>query len=207
MSVAATTAETFERGQDRPHERRMGEIAMWMFISTEATLFSLLFFAYIYLGLSQSHWPIGEDPKYKLALVLAAILIASSVTAHWAERGIRRNDTARLKIGLGLTVLLGALFIVVQIIEYRIHLQTLHPRDNAYGSMFYTITSFHFLHVVIGWLMLWFVFARSLASHFTAARHLAVKNVTTYWHFVDVVWLFVIAILYIAPQFYGPPLP
>jgi heme/copper-type cytochrome/quinol oxidase subunit 3 len=205
--MSAVVATELERAQERPHERRMGEIAMWMFIATEATLFALLFFAYIYLGLSQSHWPIGEDPKYKFALILAGILIASSITAHWGQLGIKRDDTARLKIGLGLTVLLGAVFIVVQIFEYRSHLQTLHPRDSSYGSMFYTITSFHFLHVVVGWLMLWFVFARALAGHFDGRHHLAVKNVTTYWHFVDVIWLFVVSILYIAPQFYGPPLP
>jgi heme/copper-type cytochrome/quinol oxidase subunit 3 len=206
MSAAAT--EILEHGgQSRPHERRMGEIAMWMFIATEATLFALLFFAYVYLGLSQPHWPVDEDPKFKFALILAGILIASSITAHWGQLGIRRNDTARLNAGLGLTVLLGALFIGVQILEYRAHLQTLHPRDSSYGSIFFTITSFHFLHVVVGWLMLWFVLARSLAGHFSASRHLAVKNVTTYWHFVDVIWLFVVAILYIAPQFYGPPLP
>jgi heme/copper-type cytochrome/quinol oxidase subunit 3 len=208
--ILATAAHRppLQRPAGRPHETLRGRWGMWLLIATEAMLFVFLFFAYFYLGLQAPRWPAAaEQPSLGYALPMLAILLASSAVLHWGELGIRRNDTARLKIGLGLTVLLGALFIVVQIFEYRSHLQTLHPRDSSYGSIFYTITSFHFLHVVVGWLMLWFVFARSLAGHFDAPRHLAVKNVTTYWHFVDLIWIFVVSILYIAPRFYGPPLP
>lgn len=205
MSVVAAD-RPLQRGPERARERRMGELGMWLFIATEATLFSLLFFAYIYLGLSQAHWPL-EDPRYGKALMLAGILIASSVTAYWGQRAVEHGRMWSFKLALGLTLALGVAFIGLQIFEYRGHLQTLHPRDNSYGSIFYTIVSFHFLHVAVGWLMLWYVFARAWAGHFSSERHLAVKNVITYWHFVDFIWLFVVAILYISPQLYGPRLP
>ncbi|MBN1239394.1 MAG: heme-copper oxidase subunit III, partial [Gammaproteobacteria bacterium] len=85
------------------------------------------------------------------------------------------------------------------------HLRTLTPEESAYGSIFYTITSFHFLHLVLGIFMLLFVLARAFAGHFDGRRHLAVKNATMYWHFVDIVWIFVVAILYLSPRFYAPP--
>jgi heme/copper-type cytochrome/quinol oxidase subunit 3 len=203
---AEALSHPVQRGPARPHERTMGEIAMWLFIATEGTLFALLFFSYVYLALSQPHWPIGEDPDYVLALILAGILILSSVTAWWGEHAIETaNNTFQLKVSLGVTLFLGAAFIGVQFMEYLSDLDKLHPRDNSYGSIFYTIVSFHFMHVLVGWLMLWFAFIRSLAGHFSKERHLAVKNITNYWHFVDVIWLFVVAIVFIAPQFYGPP--
>jgi heme/copper-type cytochrome/quinol oxidase subunit 3 len=205
MSAVVERAGAVQSVHRRPTEKRRGEIGMWLFIGTEAMLFALLFFAYFYLGASKPQWPLEEDPPYTLALVLLAILAISSGVAEWAKRGVAKDQTGRLKIGLGLTLLLGAAFIVVQIFEYRAHLPRLRPDDNAYGSIFYTITSVHFAHVLMGLGLLLFVFARALAGHFSAQRHVAVKNATVYWHFVDLVWIFVVAVIYLSPHFYAPP--
>jgi heme/copper-type cytochrome/quinol oxidase subunit 3 len=207
MSVAAERVPGIAASASaaRPTERRRGEIGMWSFIATEAMLFGLLFFAYFYLASGQSQWPPREDPPYALALVLLVLLLVSSGTAQWAKSGIERGNRTRLVAGLALTLLLSAAFIVVQAFEYRSHWRTLRPSDSAYGSIFYTITSFHFAHVLIGVLLLLFTLARALAGHFDAQRHLAVRNTVAYWHFVDLVWIFVVAILYLSPHWTAPP--
>jgi heme/copper-type cytochrome/quinol oxidase subunit 3 len=205
MSAVVEQSGAVQSIHRRPTETRRGEIGMWLFIGTEAMLFALLLFAYFYLGASKPQWPLEEDPPYSLALTLLAILVVSSAIAEWGKRGIAKNQTGRLKIGLGLTLLLGAAFIVVQIFEYRRHLKQLRPDENAYGSIFYAITSLHFAHVVLGLALLLFVFARALAGHFSSQRHVAVKNATLYWHFVDLVWIFVVAVVYLSPQLYAPP--
>lgn len=186
----------------RGHETRRGQWGMLLFIGTEATLFALLFFAYFYLGSTQPRWPPAERPSYWLALVLLAILAASSATAHWGQRGIERGSGARLGAGLALTLLLGVAFLAVQYVEYGEQLKRFTPTGSAYGSAFFTITSFHMAHLVLGWLMLAFVLARLAAGHFSRERHLAVKNAILYWHFVDVVWVGVVAVLYLSPQLF-----
>jgi heme/copper-type cytochrome/quinol oxidase subunit 3 len=205
MSAVIERPGAVQSTHRRPTEKRRGEIGMWLFIGTEAMLFALLFFGYFYLGASKPQWPLEEDPPFSLALWLLAILLASSVVAEWAKRGVAKDRTGRLKIGLGATLLLGALFVVVQMFEYRRHLKLLRPDENAYGSIFYTITSVHFAHVIVGLCLLLFVFARALAGHFDSKRHVAVKNATIYWHFVDLIWIFVVAIVYLSPHFYAPP--
>jgi heme/copper-type cytochrome/quinol oxidase subunit 3 len=168
-------------------------------------LFVLLFFGYFYLAASKPHWPLEEDPPYTLALVLLGILVVSSGTAEWAKKGIVAGRRGQLQAGLGLTLLLSAAFIAVQAVEYANHLKKLRPSDSSYGSIFYTITSFHFLHVVVGVLLLAFALSRALAGHFDERRHVAVKNAVTYWHFVDLVWIVVVAIVYLSPHWTSPP--
>lgn len=203
MSDAALNAGTSTRL--RPVERGRGQWGMSLFIATEAMLFVLLFFAYFYLAASQPRWPLTEDPSFILALVLLAILLVSSFTAAWGKRGIEAGNSRRLNLGIGMTLILAVAFLIVQVFEYRHHLEKLTPTDSAYGSIFYTITTLHLAHVIGGFGLLAFVLARGLAGHFTGDRHLAADNAVLYWHFVDVVWLLVVAVLYVLPHFYGPP--
>jgi heme/copper-type cytochrome/quinol oxidase subunit 3 len=79
----------------------------------------------------------------------------------------------------------------------------LTPRSNAYGSIFYTITSLHGSHVAVGLMMLLFVQVRAWLGHFRAGNDVTVHNASMYWHFVDVVWLFVFTCLYLSPHWYG----
>jgi cytochrome c oxidase subunit III len=198
MPVRDTTDAT----AGRPRERGRARWGMALFIATEAMLFGLLFFAYFYLGSSQPRWP-PEDPPLFYALILLGVLIMSSVTVDWGQRGLERGNLSRLHWGLGATIVLAVAFLVIQFFEYRAHLKVLTPFDSAYGSLFYTITTFHLTHVVVGLLMLCFAFALGLAGHFDRTRTATVKNVTYYWHFVDIVWVLVVSILYVAPHLYG----
>lgn len=186
----------------RPLDRLRGKWGMWLFIATEAMLFALLFFSYFYLGAHRPEWPAEEDPKYKLALLMLAVLLTSSAVLYWGERAVKKGALGQLQICLGGTILLGIGFLVISSVEYANHLKVLTPRSNAYGSIFYAITSLHAAHLILGLMMLIFVLARALAGHFDAHRHLAVKNAALYWHFVDVIWVCVVAILYLSPRLY-----
>lgn len=203
MSASSEHLRHADPSFSRPAERERPLWAMALFIATEAMLFVMLFFAYFYLAGSKPNWPLHEDPSYTKALIMLGVLLLSSGVAHWGQKGIERGDNFTLQLGLVITLALGGAFIYITYQEYAAHLKKLTPWENAYGSIFYTITSLHFLHLVLGLLMLTFVLLRSFAGHFNEHRHAAVKNAVRYWHFVDLVWLFVVGILYLSPQFYG----
>lgn len=173
---------------------------MVLFIVTEACLFVLLFFSYFYLGhLSRGPWP-PEPPKLALALVMLVVLIASSGILHWGELAERRGSTFLARVAVALTAVLGLIFIALQAAEYREHLKTLRPTSNAYGSIFYTITSFHGLHLLLGLLMLGYVLALPEIGPAQKPPHRSLTNAALYWHFVDAVWVVIVALLYLAPN-------
>lgn len=173
---------------------------MVLLIVTEASLFVYLLFSYFYLGsMARGPWPPSGLPELRLALPNTGVLLLSSGTMWWAESGIRRGDETRLRLGLLLTLMLGAGFLGIQVIEY--HHQAFTPATSAYGSLFYTITGFHGAHVAVGLLMLAVVGLRARLGHFSSRHHLAVTNVSWYWHFVDAVWLAVFTSLYLSPRF------
>ena len=169
-------------------------------IATEAVLFACRFASYFFLWGTVAAFGAegGRYPPVTLTAPMTVILLASSVAMAWGERGIRRGDQARLRLGLGIAWLLGLAFLVMQGFEYSNRHTT--PQTSAYDSLFYTITGTHGLHVAVGLLMSLVVQLRAWLGHFDARRHLAVQNVALYWHFVDVVWLFVFSLLYVVPR-------
>ncbi len=184
--------------RDLPPDKSRGSWAMALTITTEALLFVSFFFAYFYVGRLEQYWP-THPPKLKLALILLAILLTSSGTIYAAEHLVKKGAHRAARALLLLTIGLGALFVVVQVFEYLDHLKEVTPRSNAYGSLFYVITSFHGLHVVAGLLMLIFV---ACLPHLDPpdSPHRPLHNAALYWHFVDVVWLFVVGLLYVLPH-------
>ncbi len=176
-----------------------GTWAMAMFIVTEATLFVCLFFAYFYLGHIAPVWP-PEPPELPLALAMLVLLLASSGVLHWGERRARQGLVGQARAATALTALMGAAFLGLQTIEYRQHLERLRPSSNAYGSIFYTITSIHAIHVGLGVLMLLFVVALPDITDAMRPPHRPLHNAAMYWHFVDLVWLVIVGLLYVAPN-------
>jgi cytochrome c oxidase subunit I+III len=167
-------------------------------VATEAAFFGYLLFSYYYLGsLSTNPWP-DVVPRIGLPAINTLVLISSSVAVWMAARGIRRNSNTRLVAWLGTAIVLGVVFISLQVVEYG--REKFSMTHDAYGSLFYTITGFHGAHVIVGLLMLVVVFIRAARGHFRAGRHEAITNVALYWHFVDVVWLAVFTSLYITPH-------
>lgn len=176
---------------------------VWL-IATEAMLFAALLASYFYIRYqSGAQWPPGgvEPPSLALPLLMSAILWSSSVPVHVAERGIRKGDQTALRFGLLAGFLLGATFLVLQVVvEYPEVATEFVPEDGAYASLFFTITGFHGVHVLVGLLFNAWTQVRAWRGAFSADRHLTVQNFTMYWHFVDIVWLFILSSLYLSPH-------
>jgi heme/copper-type cytochrome/quinol oxidase subunit 3 len=195
----ATAANPYVLPINPAERRNPGWWAMVLIITTEAMLFAYLLFAYFYLGsMSNTPWPPSGPPELKLVVPNTIILLASSGTMWWGESGIRQGSQLRLRLGMLVTLLLGAAFLVIQGIEYS--KKDFALQSNAYGSLFFTITGFHGAHVFVGLLFNVVVQIRAWLGHFTAERHLAVTNASMYWHFVDAVWLVVFTTLYLVPH-------
>jgi heme/copper-type cytochrome/quinol oxidase subunit 3 len=171
---------------------------MWCVLATEAALFAYLLFSYFYIA-AQAPAPFvdGGAPKLTVALPGTLILVAASLTVWWGERGIMRGHAGRLRIGIGATLVLGTIFVALQLHEWRG--KKFSVDKDAYGSLFFTITGFHMAHVVFGLLMLLVLLVWASLGYFDQRRHSAVSIGAIYWHFVTVVWLAVFATLYLTP--------
>jgi heme/copper-type cytochrome/quinol oxidase subunit 3 len=176
---------------------------VWL-IATEATLFAALIASYFYLRFRfGGDWPPGDiaAPELGLPLFMSVILLSSSIPVHIAEAGIKKGDQARLRWGLGLGFLLGAVFLVMTLaVEWPEQLKEFTPRTNVYGSLYFTITGFHAMHVLVGLALSSWTQVRAWKGAFSANKHVTVQNFAMYWHFVDVVWVFVLATVYMSPH-------
>ncbi|HEY8465406.1 MAG TPA: heme-copper oxidase subunit III [Solirubrobacterales bacterium] len=175
-------------------------LGILLFIVSEAMLFGAFFAAYFFIRVVANEGPWPPEP-YELPVAVAgvntAILVSSSFTIHWALESIRRNNRQGLLLGLGITWLLGATFLFIQINEY-IHIG-FSARDGAFGSIFYGLTGLHGAHVFVGLLLLTFANIRAWRGHFgpEPKKHLGVELPGIYWHFVDVMWIIVYVTIYI----------
>jgi cytochrome c oxidase subunit 3 len=134
------------------------------------------------------------DP-WGLPLVNTLILLTSGATVTWAHHSLLENDRSGLVWGLVLTVVLGVAFTACQAIEYA-HAGFSFP-GHIYGSTFFMATGFHGFHVIIGTLFLIVCLLRALAGQFTPKQHFGFEAAAWYWHFVDVVWLFLFSCIYV----------
>ena len=186
------------RGDSSALDRR--DLSWWgmaLFIATEATLFVYLIASYFYVGSSTPTWP-PLVPDIQLTGINTILLVLSSGSAIIADHSIKRGRIGLLQSWLVVTIVLGAVFLSLQMHEYLT--LDFHAQTDAYGSFFYLITGLHGAHVAAGLLMLLYVLVRAFAGHFDAVRHSAVRNAILYWHFVDIVWLFVFTTLYVLPR-------
>ncbi len=180
--------------------RATGWWAMIFVVFTEASLFAYLLFSYYYLAV-QPHlpgtFPQGGTPSLTLALPDTIILLLSSAAVAWAQFNIERNDKRYLVWGLGIAAMLGMIFVAIQYFEWVGKPFTL--ASTPYSSLYFTVTGFHVAHVVAGVFMLWSLFAWSAMGYFNRIRYAHIHIGALYWHFVDVVWLFVFFTFYITP--------
>ena len=180
------------------HHRNNGWWAMLFIILTEGALFVYLLFAYYYLAI-QPHaaWLPGGPPSLHLALPNTFILLASSLAAWWGEQGIRHGNNGRLSLGLLGALMLGIVFVLVQLMEW--HSKPFSFSSSSYSSLYFTITGFHMAHVVAGLLMLATLLLWSALGMFDRWRHAPISVGIIYWHFVDAVWLAVFLTFYVTP--------
>ena len=123
------------------------------------------------------------------------ILVTSSFTMHWALQSIKRNNRRGLQAGLVLTILLGAAFLLTQIIEYA-HVG-FNTSDGAFASVFFGLTGLHGAHVFVGLSLLTMAAVRAFRGHFSPEHHHGVELPGIYWHFVDVMWIVVYVTVYL----------
>jgi cytochrome c oxidase subunit 3 len=156
----------------------------------------------------EATWPLIKTPGgletqgmgwFGLPLVNTILLLTSSVTLHFAHLALEKNQRQKIKLFLGATIVLGVLFLLLQVEEYMHAYQDLNLRldSGIYGSTFFMLTGFHGMHVTLGTIMLIVVFFRVLKGHFTPTSHFGFQAASWYWHFVDVVWVLLFLFVYI----------
>ncbi|KKC41253.1 cytochrome B562 [Devosia epidermidihirudinis] len=184
---------------------------MMLFIASEVMVFFGFFWAYFdgffrfddieqyaRVAATGGHWPptgIELFDPFHLPLFNTLLLLTSGTTVTWAHHALLENDREGLKWGLILTVALGAVFTVVQGIEYSE--AGFSFAGDMYGATFFMATGLHGLHVLIGTIFLAVCLLRAYRGDFTPERHLGFEFAAWYWHFVDVVWLFLFASIYV----------
>jgi cytochrome c oxidase subunit 3 len=178
---------------------RWGMIA---FLGSEIATFGAVFMYYFFIRAGT--WPPGELPQLTGSLVIinTAILVASSLTLHWAHVAIRNEERRRFLLGLLATLVLGVVFIGGQVYEYYefiVH-SNFTVTSGVFGSAFFGLTGLHGLHVSLGGALLAVVTVRALAGQYSAERHVSVSTVSMYWHFVDVIWIFLVVVLYVGAE-------
>jgi len=176
-----------------------------LFIISEIFFFLSFFWAFFHSSLSPNieignSWPpsniIPFNP-FQIPLLNTIILISSGVTVTWAHHALLENNHSQTFQRLSLTIILGIYFTILQAYEYIIAPFTI--ADRIYGSTFFIATGFHGLHVIIGTIFLLICLVRHNNYHFSNSHHFGFEAAAWYWHFVDVVWLF----LYISIYWWG----
>ncbi len=201
MTTHAAAAHGGPAGQAEEGMNR-GMAGMVLFIASEIMLFAGLFAGYFYVRNQASVWPpLGTEVQIgkTLGAVLTVLLLSSGVVAHFGVISARAGNRAGLILGIGLAIVMGTVFIAGQSYEW-FHLmdEGLNAKTNVYGGTFFVMTGFHGAHVIAGLGLLWVVLARAFVNDFTPMRHLILDASVLYWHFVDIVWVFLYVILYLA---------
>lgn len=170
-------------------------------IVTEGSLFGYLLFTYFYLASqAEQHWPPEGLPELLIPGVNTVILLASSVFVWISERCIRRSMLLCSLVSMALAHILGVCFVAIQFNEWS--KLTYDMTSNLYGSLYFTITGFHMLHVIVGLVILMVLLLWIALGYFDRRRYAPVTIGGLYWHFVDAVWLFVFTTLYLTPYLY-----
>jgi cytochrome c oxidase subunit 3 len=181
------------------------KVAMVIFIISEIALFGGLFSSFIYAWVSLGQMPpVGTPegiPPLTLAFFLSIVLFSSSYTMQQAEHALDQKNEKKFLGWLILTIGLGALFLGGQAREWSelISHENFMLTTNSYGTFFYTITGFHGSHVIVGLILLLLTLFLALTRKLSSLNKDTVRILGYYWHFVDIVWVFVLSMIYIAP--------
>jgi len=178
------------------------KMGMILFICSEIMFFFSFFWCFFHISLAPSIWigsiwpPAGL--KYisflDIPLLNTVILLSSGISLTWSHRIFLNKKLIDAFNGLFITILWGLFFTYVQSWEYNSTTFTIN--DSVYGSIFFTLTGFHGFHVILGFSLLIVCLIRLLFKHFTAKQHVGFECSIWYWHFVDIVWLFLYFIVY-----------
>jgi cytochrome c oxidase subunit 3 len=198
-------------GDHKPVVMLHHRYGMILFIASEVMFFVAWFWAYFdgffnvdaaeqygRIAATGGHWPptgVELFDPFHLPLFNTLILLTSGTTVTWAHHALLHRDKKGLVWGLAITIALGILFSFVQVLEYSE--AGFSYSGNLYGATFFMSTGFHGFHVLIGTIFLIVCLVRAMRDEFTPEHHLGFEFAAWYWHFVDVVWLFLFASVYV----------
>jgi cytochrome c oxidase subunit 3 len=175
-------------------------LGMVIFLGSWAMMFGSLFFAYGMVRARSSAWPPPDLPELPVAVgaVNTVVLAFSSAILQLTVRNLRRGQSRFVAWGIAASTLLGAAFLAIQVSSWRRLLDDgLTPSGGPYPSVFYGLTCFHGLHVLIGIVALGWLTGNAFAGKYSAARFLPLRLWTLYWHFVGAVWLAMFLVVYV----------
>lgn len=174
-------------------------VGMALFLFNETVFFALLITAFIDYQASRTNNPSAAgslDPG--ITLIFTFFLLASSFTVWMADRSLDHSNHRGVIIWLVVTILFGGVFLVGQGMEYAKLLQNnVTISTNLFGTTFFTLTGFHGFHVLVGLIMLCILAGFAIKGDFRSGKSSAMSAISLYWHFVDVVWVFIFSIVYL----------
>jgi cytochrome c oxidase subunit 3 len=182
-----------------------GKFGIWLFLASEVMLFGALFSSYVLLRTGAPQWPpeggyaseILNDP---LATLNTAVLITSSITMVMAWASLKRDDLGKYKLYMASTVGLALVFLVVKYFEYTAKFHHGHfPSTDNFYAVYFTMTGLHGLHIIGGVVVNTYLLTAGTGLWFKDKEHFTnrVENAGLYWHFVDLVWIFLFPALYL----------
>jgi len=178
--------------------RGLGYWGVATLVASEAALFSYLLFAYYYIGATaQRGWLLENRPDLHLAVPNTILLLASSFVAWFGERGVLNQRRGQALVGVSGAFSMGIVFVVVQWFEWKA--KPFSIGTSSYASLYFVTTGFHIAHVLVGLIVLVALFVWTALDYFSPRRRLTVSAGVLYWHFVDIVWVFVFTTYYVTP--------
>ena len=176
-----------------------GKLGIWLFLASEVMLFGALFSSYIILRVGATEWPHGEL-SVRLGMINTFILIGSSVTMVLAWASLKLHDFSKFRLYMGLTFLAGVGFLVIKTIEYSEKFEHgYYPHTNNFIGIYFLMTGLHAIHVIGGMVVMAYFLGpgagmwKKYPEQFTNR----IEYTGLYWHFVDLVWIFLFPVLYL----------
>ncbi len=195
MEIPYTVAERPDTGLNNV------KLGIWLFIASEVMLFGGLFSSYILLRLGATEWPVGATIlDVPIGAINTAVLISSSVTMVMSWASLKLNDLGKFKVYMGATVVLAVLFLVFKAYEYGSKFQHGEfPSESTFLAIYFTMTGLHALHIVGGIIVNGYFWGPGSAMWRTEPERFTnrVEAAGLYWHFVDLVWIFLFPVLYL----------
>jgi cytochrome c oxidase subunit I+III len=176
------------------------KLGMWIFLASEILIFGSLIIAYAYVRVNSGSWPVAtETHNVLLGMTNTIILLTSSLAMVLSLYAVREGKVKGLKIGLASAFALGAAFLVIKLgFEWpELISKGFTITSGLPASTYYVLTGLHAVHVAVGLLAVGYLIFRAYNLGFTSTKHGAVENVGLYWHFVDIVWMFLFPLFYL----------
>ncbi|MBW4625429.1 MAG: cytochrome c oxidase subunit 3 [Brasilonema octagenarum HA4186-MV1] len=197
MTIATSTS-TEHHHEEHPDLRVLG---LLVFLASESLMFGGFFASYLFFrGITEVWPPEGTEVELLLPAINTIILVSSSFVIHLGDTAIKKNDVQGMQKWYKITAIMGAIFLVGQVIEYLSLGYGL--TTNVFSNCFYLMTGFHGLHVLVGVLLILGVVWRSRRpGHYSDTKHTGIAMAEIYWHFVDIIWIVLFTLLYILTRF------